>query len=108
MKNEYGQKLDKNGYAPSLLQHYQDACFLCGKGGDLARHEIFPNSNRSKSKALGLWVCLCPGCHYTVHHDAEAMASLRRRGQRYAEEELEMSRETFIQRFGKSYLAYGE
>ena len=34
MKNEYGVKLDRNGYAPSIIPgHDEYRCLLCGKNG---------------------------------------------------------------------------
>ena len=41
MKNEHGIQLDRNGYAPSIVQDIEDRCERCGCGEDLVRHEIF-------------------------------------------------------------------
>ncbi|MFQ7015043.1 MAG: hypothetical protein ACLRRU_12180 [Faecalibacterium sp.] len=38
-KNEYGEKLDSNGYAPSILSK-SPACLICGRYGT-ARHEVY-------------------------------------------------------------------
>ena len=70
-RNEYGVKLDKNGYAPSLFPHESFRCFSCGRFGETARHEIFGGSRRSASKALGLWVNVCPACHNAIHASGE-------------------------------------
>lgn len=35
--NEYGEKLDSNGYAPSIL-HDKPVCLICGRYGT-ARHD---------------------------------------------------------------------
>ena len=52
--NEYGEKLDSNGYAPSIL-HDKPVCLICGRYGT-ARHEVyFGSAYRAKSKRLGLW-----------------------------------------------------
>ena len=60
MTNEYGVKLDSNGYAPSIVQYDVDACYICyGCREKLDRHEIYGGANRQKSKRLGLWVTLC-------------------------------------------------
>ena len=63
MVNEYGAKLDRNGYAPSIIQDEADeSCFICYANGyydPLNRHEAFGGSFRDKSKRLGLWVSLC-------------------------------------------------
>lgn len=64
MLNEYGETLDRNGYAPSIVQDI-DGCYFCARqDGKLDRHEIFHGAYRQKSKALGLWVTLCSptGC----------------------------------------------
>lgn len=37
--NEYGEKLDSNGYAPSIL-HDKPVCLICGRYGT-ARHEVY-------------------------------------------------------------------
>lgn len=51
--NEYGEKLDSNGYAPSIL-HDKPVCLICGRYGT-ARHEVyFGSAYRAKSKRLGL------------------------------------------------------
>ena len=50
MKNEWGAELDRNGYAPSIVQADTSKCFLCQRSGvKLDRHEIFGNAMRSKS-----------------------------------------------------------
>lgn len=59
--NEYGVKLDSNGYAPSILNQ-QPTCLICGRY-HTARHEVFYGPYRDKSKRLGLWANLCPWCH---------------------------------------------
>lgn len=47
--NEYGEKLDSNGYAPSIL-HDKPVCLICGRYGT-ARHEVyFGSAYRAKSK----------------------------------------------------------
>ena len=62
--------MDSNGYNPSILPTSEDECFICKRGGDLARHEVyFGNPNRQNSKEHGCWVYLCPTCHKRVHED---------------------------------------
>ena len=43
MVNEYGAELDRNGYAPSILnRNVIRSCHLCLKStADLQRHEVF-------------------------------------------------------------------
>lgn len=79
--NEYGEKLDSNGYAPSIL-HDKPVCLICGRYGT-ARHEVyFGSAYRAKSKRLGLWVTLCPWCHQNsptaIHNNHDADLRLKR------------------------------
>lgn len=44
MTNEYGAPLDRNGYAPSILQDDDSYCLVCygnGYNDPLNRHEVF-------------------------------------------------------------------
>lgn len=106
MTNEFGVKLDSNGYAPSVIEPYNTGyCFLCGKSGDLVRHEVFHGSNRTKSKALGCWVCLCPECHTRLHSkDPMLDWQLHKIGQLKVMAAYDWSFEDFRERFGKSYV----
>lgn len=53
MTNEYSVTLDRNGYAPSIVQDI-DGCWFCKtQQGKLDRHEIYHGAYRKKSKALG-------------------------------------------------------
>lgn len=109
-KNEYGAPLDRNGYAPSIVQFQMDWCWQCGKIFPtlLERHEVYGASNRSKSKRLGLWVHLCSECHRTskkaVHACVESATFLKQAGQKAAMVEYGWSKEDFIEKFGKNYL----
>ena len=83
--NEYGEKLDSNGYAPSIL-HDKPVCLICGRYGT-ARHEVyFGSAYRAKSKRLGLWVTLCPWCHQNgptaIHNNRDADLRLKRWAQK--------------------------
>lgn len=103
--NEFGAELDRNGYAPSILQ-LGDCCFRCGRQSEkLDRHEVWGGPFRDKSKRLGLWVRLChQSCHLDgVHQDAEYARRLRRYAQGVAMEEYGWSTEDFIREFGKNY-----
>ena len=114
MRNEYGITLDSNGYAPSVVDYYGaliERCFMCDWRGDLVRHEIFGASNRKKSKALGLWVYLCPRCHMELHnwnskkkHCIMSPAQLKRLAQRNAMAHYGWGMEEWIGRFGKNYV----
>jgi len=104
MENEYGARLDRNGYAPSICQQ-AECCFRCGRtNGKLDRNEIFGGVNREKSKRYGLWVLMChEPCHTIFHSEAEYRERLRRYAQGMAQEEYGWAKETFIKLFGKNY-----
>lgn len=105
MKNEFGLILDANGYAPSIIQIYEsDVCLICEASGNLARHEIFNGNNRQKSKAYGLWVSLCPRCHYLVHSEPEKYKYLKQFGQIRAMANYNWTAKDFRDRFGKNYI----
>ena len=106
MTNEFGQQLDKNGYAPSIIQH-EHVCLNCYTTYSLQRHEIFHGTGRrEKSKALGLWVNLCQVCHMTKVHnsDGELDLKLKELGQETAMAVYGWSKDEFRERFGRSYL----
>ena len=103
--NEFGDTLDRNGYAPSLFAHYPPRCFLCWRTtGKLDRHEIYGASNRGKSKEYGLWVTLCRSCHERVHREGDAGLSLKKTGQETAMSAYGWTPEGFRAKFGKNYL----
>ncbi len=105
MKNKFGNDLDRNGYAESIIGE-QDRCYLCGRrNGKLDRHEVFNASNRDKSKNLGLWVLLCSECHDRLHHrDAEVAWKLKQDMQLKAMEYYNWDIKDFRKEIGKSYI----
>ena len=103
MTNEYGTPLDRNGYAPTIMQR-AERCYLCGRSGILQRHEIYGNAYRDKSKSYGLWVWLCPDCHTDLHfRHAEVKMELREHGQITAQRHYGWNESEFRMRFGKCY-----
>lgn len=101
--NIYGQKLDKNGYAPSILP--SEGCIVCGKGGDLARHEVFFGPYRRKSKEMGLWVTVCPECHRAIHEQEGGIdQNLKEIAQERAMEYHGWTTDEFRKQFGKNWL----
>ena len=103
MNNEFGAKLDRNGYAPSVLDHGGE-CFVCGRTLPLQRHEVFHGANRQKSKALGLWVNVCPACHERIHAGREGLDGLlKHRAYETALAVYGWRAEDFRARFGRSY-----
>lgn len=104
MKNEYGAELDSNGYARSVIAD-RKSCYICRVVGELARHEVFHGPFRRKSKAYGLWINLCPECHYRLHNsDGRVDLYLKKVGQRAAMETYHWTTADFISRFGKNYI----
>lgn len=94
-----------NGYKPSIVQYDTTRCMLCDYGGDLARHEPLDGiGRRKKSKALGLWVALCPVCHAESHADRSVQDKLRKRCQTAAMAEYGWTTQDFINEFGRNYL----
>lgn len=120
MKNEFGVALDSNGYAPSIMPNQKDMfghpqCYCCMNGHNLVRHEVLYGQNRAKSKALGLWILVCPDCHRWIHGekqrwpkmdglDAMMRLELKKTAQRMAMMDYSWTKEEFARRFGKNYL----
>lgn len=104
MVNEFWVKLDRNGYAPSIMQ-FSHKCWRCGREDALQRHEPWNGlQNREKSKNFGMWLYLCYECHETVQHGAQDYAkALRKVAEANARAEYGWTKEEFIRRFGKSY-----
>lgn len=105
MTNEYGQALDKNGYAPSLLGDWS-FCAICFQfAPKLHRHEVFHNDMggrlRDKSKKYGLWLSVCPVCHARLHARDNG---LKEKAQRMAMRKYGWSLDDWRDRFGKNYL----
>lgn len=109
-RNEYGAPLDRNGYAPSIVQHTGGHCFACGCScKPLQRHEVFFGANREKSKNLGLWVELCADtCHIygpnAVHNNRTQDLGLKQIAQAAAMREYGWTTAEVIRRIGRNYL----
>lgn len=106
MTNIYGVKLDRNGYAPSILNEQEGECFVCGAGGDLVRHEVYyGTAYRSRSKELGAWVNVCPECHAAIHDKVDDLdKQLKEIAQMKAMLYYGWSIPEFRNRFGKNWL----
>jgi hypothetical protein len=105
MTNEYGAKLDRNYYAPSILDTAPGLCFGCFHQTDTARHEIFfGNGRRVKSKRLGLWVNLCPRCHTIAHNELKYNLYLKQTAQEAAMDIYGWDIEKCIDELGKNYM----
>ena len=108
MTNEYGDPLDRNGYAPSLLGDWC-YCALCFQfAPKLQRHEVFHNDmggrTREKSKRYGLWISVCPVCHARAQYKADIALALKKRAQRMAMNKYGWTLADWRERFGKNYL----
>lgn len=109
MKNAYGIRLDRNGYAPSLLEEADpESCWLCRRERILERHELYGGAARQRSKELGLWVSLCAECHRTgreaVHNCRATREELQGAGQLAAMRAYGWSADDFRAQIGKSYI----
>ena len=106
--NEYGAKLDRNGYAKSLFLTKPNICYRCMERFHTERHEIFGGALRNKSKDFGLWVNLCGGCHRTgpdaVHQSEAAANELKAEAQEKAMSTYEWDMDEWMRRFYKNYL----
>lgn len=102
--NEFGVKLDKNGYAPSLFAHEPFCCFRFHRFGDTARREIYGGALRSKSKQYGLWINLCPACHDAIRARGEKQEFYHKLGQQRAMAHYHWTVADFRRRFYKNYL----
>ena len=105
MRNEHGVPLDRNYYAPSILDTEPGLCFGCYNHTDTARHEIFFGwGRRTKSKRLGLWVNLCPRCHTIAHNEYKYNEYLKQTAQAAAMEHYGWDTEQCIAELGKNYM----
>ena len=106
MKNEFGQELDRNGYAESLWPSYT-VCRICGRADrHLQRHEVFHGSlYRRRSKEYGCWVNICDYCHSAIHGGGDVdERKLKSIMQRIAMAKYGWNIHQFRERFGKNYL----
>lgn len=53
--NEYGEKLDSNGYAPSIL-HDKPVCLICGRYG-MVQHGMRCTSGVPTGQRASVWAC---------------------------------------------------
>ena len=107
MTNDYGAKLDRNGYAPSIMQKDMSHCYLCGRCDQkLDRHEPFKGAFKRKSASLGMWVSLCHDrCHLgQAHNFPKVNEMLMMDAQRAAMKEYHWNTERFILEFGRNWL----
>lgn len=104
-KNEFGEVLDRNGYAPSIAPPVTGCRICCRTDRPLQRHEVFHGANRQKSKAYGCWIEVCPQCHEAIHRKSGALdRGLKAWMQGLCRKRYGWDVEEFRARFGKNYL----
>lgn len=104
-KNDYGEQLDRNGYAPSIIYQQEGCCYNCGRTDrPLNRHEIFHGPYRKKAKQFGLWVNLCDVCHRDLHEGSGLDRQLKEVGQEAAEVYYGWDESEFCLIFGRNYV----
>ena len=95
-------KLDRNGYAPSIMETENGTCYRCRRQRETVRHEIyFGIGNRKLAKASGLWVDLCVPCHSAIHANKDSDEALKKNG--YETFTKEHSPEEFYRLFRRYY-----
>ena len=105
MLNEYGAKLDRNGYAPSILMGNSDFCSLCYRTDrPLQRHEVFGGPYRQKSKKYGLWLSICDECHRKIHANPKDSLRVKEWAQRNAMTVYAWTFAEWRRHFGKNYV----
>lgn len=99
--------MDKNGYAPSIMQT-DEYCYISKRENiDLVRHEIYyGTAHRKISKENGFWVYLDPFWHTisnnSIHKNKTLDILLKQVCQRIFEKTH--SRDEFMKLIGKNYL----
>lgn len=98
-------KLDRNGYAPSIMDTEPGTCYVCGGEGDTCRHEIYPGrKNRRMSKEKGCWINVCPACHRIIHEKPDNGKLDRRLKKECYKRFVELkSKKIFFANFGRYY-----
>lgn len=106
MTNEYGEPLDSNGYAPSIIpENRLGKCYICFSTKALQRHEPINAANRQKSKNFGMWVELCDDCHRMCHQYPRTYGEcMKREMQSMAMKKYNWTFEDWHRIWGKSYL----
>ena len=101
------ERLDRNGYAKSVLPTVDGVCYLCGNHTETIRHEVYyGTANRKVSKQSGTWVNICPRCHEKVHRNPNAGIDLllKRKGEYFYSIADGNTHAGFMRTFGRSWL----
>lgn len=94
--------------AKSIISN-EKKCYFCGSPNNLHRHHIFYGRGvRQLSEKFGCWVYLCAYHHnlsnFSVHSNRLADEGLKKYCQSEFETKYRVTREEFIDIFGRSYL----
>lgn len=93
----------------SIITKYQKICFFCGYPAECEHHLIFGNGLRELAEEDGLKVPSCNRCHNMgrvveqIHGNVMAERLSKMLGQAIYEAKIG-DRESFRQRYGKSFL----
>lgn len=101
----------------SIVTDIREYCFFCGGPAECDHHLIFGTSNRALADQDGITVPICNECHNMgkvtarIHDNPMAEKLSKMLGQLAWENKhieagipMEMARESFRKRYGKSYI----
>lgn len=94
----------------SIVTINTESCYICGRYAEAEHHLIFGSSQRELCEDDGIKIPICNCCHnmgeitYRIHDNPEAERLSKIFGQLIYEREIG-TRESFIKRYGKSYMA---
>lgn len=103
MKNKSNKlaKLERSRF--SIFTDDLDTCMFCGMSAtDL--NEIFRGRNRRNSMKYGTVQPLCRKCHNKITDNTELETKWKIKGQKKVMEYYKMTKEEFIEIFGRNYL----
>ncbi len=102
LQDKYQLELDRNGYGESIISEREE-CFICHTELNITRHElVYGTANRKKSKALGVWIWICPRCHNIAHRDKQTIDTLHKLAQQECDNWY--GEGTFFEVYGVNYL----
>jgi hypothetical protein len=94
-------KLERSRF--SIFTDDLDTCMFCGLSAtDL--NEIFRGRNRRNSMKWGAVIPLCRNCHNKITDNIELETKWKIKGQKQVMDFYKMSKEEFIEIFGRNYL----
>ena len=94
-----------------MITEYENYCLICGKPRTDVHHLVYGNSKRRIADKDGLTMPLCRTHHEMMHNDKTMQIMSHIVGQLYFERNMcavgldtDMARESFLDRYGVSYL----